>query len=273
MQCSVRFKLLSTSIIIVLFFSICTLVFAQEFPYRKKYPAVNTISTEELYKKSNEGNIIIVDVRSDIEFAVIHPIGSKHIPIGRRDFSDKVGELIGENLDKGIAFYCNGITCLKSYEAAKRAQDAGCKNCSAYDAGIPAWADTYPDNTLLLGEKIIKPEEQIIPKSEFKNKCLSFDDFKQKAKDSDAIVIDVRDNIQINANLPEIEVALSIPLDKFIPNFIERRINQNKTLLIFDQVGKQVRWLMYYLVKQGYKDYYFLNKGATGILKSQEYKK
>lgn len=42
--------------------------------------------------------------------------------------------------------------------------------------------------------------------------------------------------------------------------------------MIFDQVGKQVRWLMYYLVNSGYTNYFFLDGGATAILKEQEYR-
>ena len=36
-------------------------------------------------------------------------------------------------------------------------------------------------------------------------------------------------------------------MDKFIPNFVQKKVNQDKHLYIFDQVGKQVRWLQYYL--------------------------
>jgi rhodanese-related sulfurtransferase len=244
----------------------------EDFPYREKYPDVPTISTQDLFDKYKQGGTIIVDVRSDIEFAAIHPVGSQHIPIGRSDFIDRVGALIEMNPGAEIAFYCNGITCLKSYEAVEKAQEAGYKNCFAYDAGIPDWEDVYPEHTLLLGEKVTDPAKQIIPESEFKKHLSSFEEFKAKASDPKAIVIDVRDHIQKSGDLPGIETALSIPLDKFIPNFVEREINQDKTLLIFDQVGKQVFWLMYYLVKHGYQDYFFLNKGATGVLEKQEYK-
>ena len=37
---------------------------------------------------------------------------------------------------------------------------------------------------------------------------------------------------------------------------------KNKQLLIFDAVGKQVRWLQYHLEDGGYSDYYFLAKGV-----------
>ena len=47
---------------------------------------------------------------------------------------------------------------------------------------------------------------------------------------------------------------------------------KDKQLVIFDQVGKQVLWLMYYLEDKGYKNYYFLKGGATSVLKEQKYR-
>ena len=41
---------------------------------------------------------------------------------------------------------------------------------------------------------------------------------------------------------------------------------------VVDQVGKQVRWLMYHLEDKGYKDYAFLKGGATAVLKDQRYR-
>lgn len=46
---------------------------------------------------------------------------------------------------------------------------------------------------------------------------------------------------------------------------------QDKDLLIFDQVGKQVQWLEYYLMEYGYKNYWFLKDGATKVLGEQKY--
>ena len=72
--------------------------------------------------------------------------------------------------------------------------------------------------------------------------------------------------------MPGFENALPIPLDKLVKNVIKKGNLKNKQLLIFDQVGKQVRWLMYHLVDQGYDDFYFLEGGATSVLKVQEYR-
>jgi len=54
---------------------------------------------------------------------------------------------------------------------------------------------------------------------------------------------------------------------------IGRKLYRNSTILILDQVGKQVRWLMYHLERDGFTDYYFLDKGAYGVLGVQIYNK
>ncbi|MEK7816390.1 MAG: hypothetical protein AAB294_06180, partial [Pseudomonadota bacterium] len=43
---------------------------------------------------------------------------------------------------------------------------------------------------------------------------------------------------------------------------IERAKKEKKTLLVYDQVGKQVQWFQYYLESRGLKDYYFMKGGA-----------
>jgi rhodanese-related sulfurtransferase len=253
-------------------FCISNSIFASNFPGRDKFPDVPYIGSDELFRSYSSGEAIIVDVRSTIEYNVIHPVDAIHIPVGRMDFSKKVKQLRAANAGKKIAFYCNGTTCLKSYVATQKAKKAGMDNIYAYDGGIPEWASFYPDKTLLLGKVVTDPEKQIIPKAEFKKRAVAFEDFKKGAASKAGLVIDVRDTIQRSGDLPGMGKTLKIPLDKFIPNFIEKRKNQDKPLYIFDQVGKQVRWLEYYLVENGYHNYKFLKGGATSVLKDQKYK-
>ena len=245
---------------------------AVEFPYRKDFPEIPTIDSETLYKQYEVDKVIIVDVRSSIEYDVIHPEGALHIPLSSANFVKKIQELSRLYPDKKIAFYCNGITCLKSYKATQKALQAGIDNCYGYDAGIPIWASIYPEKTLLLGKELIDPDKQLISKPSFKKKCLPFKKFKAGTNSKKSIVIDVRDSIQRTKKLRGLKKVKKIPLDKFIPNFVEKKVHRDKSLLIFDQVGKQVRWLEYYLVANGYKDYHFLAGGATSVLQEQKYK-
>ena len=251
---------------------LATQAVASNFPGRDKFPEVPYIVSEDLFKAYESGDAIIVDVRSSIEFSVIHPVDALHIPVSKMDFVKKVEELRSANAGKKIAFYCNGTTCLKSYIATQKAKKAGIDNVFAYDGGIPEWVMVYPDKTLLLGKVVTDPEKQVIPKSEFKKKAMGYDDFKAAAANEGGIVVDVRDAMQRSEELPGMGKTLKIPMDAFIPNFVQKKKNQDKPLFIFDQVGKQVRWLEYYLVENGYTNYKFLKGGATAVLKDQKYK-
>jgi rhodanese-related sulfurtransferase len=247
-------------------------LWGQDFPGRAKYPTARPISSEDLHEAYQDGKAIIVDVRSTIEYDVIHPVGAIHIPVSDIRFERNMQEFAAHNLGKIFAFYCNGFNCLKSYEATVRATDAGVKNCYVYDAGVPDWAEKYPGKTLLLGKAIMDPKTQLIPKTAFAKKNLTFEEFKNAAAQANSLVIDVRDHVQRSGALPGLEKSLTIPLDNFIPNFVQRKANQDKKLLIFDQVGRQVEWLEYYLIEAGYKDYAFLKGGATAVLGVQNYK-
>ena len=245
---------------------------AADFPGRAKYPKVKTISTDELNAAVKAGSAVLVDVRSVMEYEVIHPTGALHIPISDMKFENIIKELAAKNASKTVAMYCNGVTCLKSYEGVERATAAGVANVVAYDAGIPDWAAKFPDKTLLLGKLMSESKKTMISDTAHAERVLAFDAFKKAAAAANTMVIDVRDSVQKSGVLPGLEKAVAIPLDKFIPNFVKAKANQDKKLLIFDQVGKQVVWLEYYLLENGYKDYVFLKGGATSVLGSQDYK-
>ncbi|PLX50271.1 MAG: sulfurtransferase [Desulfobulbaceae bacterium] len=248
-------------------------LYAAEFPGRDKYPGAQTISSEELHQLFKAGEAVLVDVRSTMEYSVIHPVGALHIDLSSVRFENEAQELAAKHPGKKLAFYCNGVTCMKSYEAYTRASEAGIINTLAYDAGTPDWAIKFPADTLLLGQPITDPNKQLISRDAFAARNISFDEFKQAAADAGSMVIDIRDHVQRSHNLPEVGGVRHIPLDNFIPNFVERKVNQDKKLLIFDQVGRQTRWLQYYLEASGYRNYAFLKGGAVAVLGTQEYQR
>lgn len=264
-----KFSRFLTVVLCCLCFTISS--YAQDFPYRKKYPNTPTVEVAELKAGYDKGEFIIVDVRSSIEYGVIHPKNAIHIALSSPKFIQNLKKVADASPGKKLALYCNGVTCLKSYEGAKKALAEGIKGAYAFDGGIPAWANAYPGDTLLLGKQITDPEKQLIPKSTFKSYCIEFDEFKQLASKG-AVVIDARDGVQKSQKLPGLKGAKNIPFDKLIPNVITKGRMKDKQLLIFDQVGKQVRWLMYYMVENGYQDYKFLKGGATAVLKEQDYR-
>jgi len=84
------------------------------------------------------------------------------------------------------------------------------------------------------------------------------------------MVLDVRDKYQ-RAGVgffPGKERWVSLDQKDRIIRYIQKAKKQNRTLYVYDEVGKQVRWLQYELEKAGLKNYYFMEKGASGYFDS-----
>ena len=96
----------------------------------------------------------------------------------------------------------------------------------------------------------------------FKARLIEPDDFAQRVN-TNSIVLDVRDRGQRDAALflfKEQRAQLDDVMK--IDAVIEEARAQKKILLVYDQAGKQVQWLQYYLVRKNPKDYYFMKGGA-----------
>ena len=140
------------------------------YPLRKKYPTLPYITTGDL--KSQYDKAFIVDVRSKIEFNVIHINKAVHLPMAVATFASDLEKTRQKSASSPLVFYCNGHSCEKSYEAAEVATKAGFKGAMVYDAGIFEWTKANPDKATLLG-KTPAAKEKLIPKSTFANKCIS----------------------------------------------------------------------------------------------------
>lgn len=238
-------------------------VYANEnFPGREKYPDIPYIELQDLYTQRND--VVIVDARSKYEYETLRIKGAVNIPVANEDFELKVKKL-SQITEKPIVFYCNGHTCMKSYIASKKAIAIGVKNVLAYDAGIFTWTKAYPHNAELLGRSPVD-KKHLISKKEFKSKLLDPDKFSESIVNagSNSIVVDVRDKFQ-RAGIgfyPGLERWASLDNRKKLNRYIQRAKKEKKTLYIYDEVGKQVRWLQYALEREGIKNYYFMEKGA-----------
>ena len=259
-------------LLVILGFFIHSICLAENFPNREYYPEVNVVELTSLRAGFDNGDYIFVDVRSPTEFNAIQIDNAVNLPYSNAKFSENLLQLSNKNPNKKITVYGNGITCIKSYKAAEDALYTGMQNVYAFDAGIKAWATSYPEDTILNGKKMTNTEKLFVMDKAFNTACLNYESFKNKSTNENAVIIDARDPIQRKHPLPGMEKALQIPLDKFVKNIINKGNMKNKDLFIFDQVGKQVNWLMYYLVDNGYSNFYFLDGGATAVLKTQEYR-
>ena len=218
-------------------------------------------------------SMIIVDVRSTMEFDVAHISKAKHIPVSNKSFLADLEKVRGKSGTEVIAFYCNGTTCAKSYKAADAAGKSGFKNLRVYDAGIFTWITENPEKGTLLGKSPADPAK-LISKADLQKRMMSYDEFKTKAEAGNAVVVDVRDPLQRAkaSELPQnkaikLNGVREIPMDRLV-KLIEKKQFQNQTLLVLDAVGKQVRWLQYFLEDNGYSNYFFLENGVLGANKA-----
>lgn len=229
------------------------------YPLRKKFPGLQYITTSDLNNQYDKASII--DVRSKLEFDVVHINKAAHLPMAVATFAKDLEKVRQKTATSPLVFYCNGHTCEKSYDAAAEANKAGFKSVLVYDAGILDWTKAYPDKTTLMG-KSPAAKDKLITKSAFAKKSISYEEFKKKAASPNAVVVDIREPIQ-RKEIPQIQGLRNIPSDRMV-ELIKKGDFNDKQLLILDAVGKQVEWLQYFLEAQGYRNYAFLEKGLLG---------
>ena len=237
-----------------------------EFPGRDRYPTIPYITITDFYKEKDK--VVIVDVRSAYEHATLRIKGALNISISSSKFVDDMQQLRKNNPGKKIIVYCNGKTCMKSYKAALKAKRNQIKNVISFDAGIMDWAKKYPDAAVLLGESPIDPNK-IISKKTFKTYLIPPEKFEEKIGAGNVLVLDVRDRYQRNATglFPGREKRVYINDATGLDKYIAKANREEKTLLIYDEVGKQVRWLQYYLQGKGADSYFFMKGGVRGYYK------
>ena len=238
----------------------------KEFPGRDLYLDVKHITLKDL--QSEYDNVVVVDARSSYEFNTLHINGAVNIPLSSSDYKQRMKELRKQNPDKKIVTYCNGKTCMKSYKAVRKAQRAGVNNIYAFDAGIFDWAKANADKASLLGVSPVDPNK-LIAKKVFKKKLLKPEEFMNKARASNGLIVDARDPLQRDGVSMFIgkEKRASLQDEDAINKAIDLAVAKNKTMFIYDETGKQVRWLMYRLEQRGVKEYYFMKGGTKGYYK------
>jgi len=239
-----------------------------EFPGRAEFPEIALYQKADLLKDLNK--VVVVDARSSLEFETLRVKGAVNIPIASKNFPDMV-KALRKKTNKPIVFYCNGRTCYKSYKASKAALKAGVKNVFAYDAGVFEWAKTYPEHAVLLGTSPMNPKH-IIPKAKLKARFLAPKKFTEIARvtpGSKRMILDVRDMYQ-RAGVGffiGIERWVSLDEEAKLEKYLKKAVAEDRTLYIYDETGKQVRWLQYTLERHNVKKYYFMKKGAKQFYK------
>ncbi|MGB0720840.1 MAG: rhodanese-like domain-containing protein [Gammaproteobacteria bacterium] len=234
-----------------------------EFPGRAEYPDVPVISTADLAAQYDD--TIKIDVRSAFEYETLHMTKSANVPLGERQFVEYLREIRKATGNKPIAFYCNGKTCYKSYKAVRKVAKAGMENVFAYDAGILDWARANPDKAVLLGVTPMDPAK-LLSKDKLKAHLISPAEFIERVKPGVA-VLDLRDPSQsMGVSLfPGYQRNVPLSRMKALNRFLARTLDSGKTLLVYDNVGKQVRWFQYYLEDMGIPEYYMMEGGSKAF--------
>jgi rhodanese-related sulfurtransferase len=223
---------------------------------------VAVIELDELYNRRDD--VLIFDVRSRYEYDTLHINSARHLALDDPDFIATLQQLRQAD-PRPMVFYCNGHTCKKSYQATHKAMQGNVDAVFAYDAGIFDWTRAYPAEAVLLGKSPVDPA-RLISKERLEAHMLAPEAFGERV-DIDTIVLDIRETIQKNTiNLfPMRQHSVSLDNNK-LKSYVDRAKRENKTLMFYDAVGKQVRWLQYYLEDEGVKSYYFMKGGAKAFL-------
>lgn len=243
---------------------------ADEFPGRNIYPSIPVIEIDQLYKEKDKA--IIIDARSPYEYQTLRIKGAKLISLASSTqfFAKELKQIREENPASKIVFYCNGHKCMKSYKAVKRATNyVGVENVYAFDAGVFDWAKKYPEETLLL-DKVLGNPEKLISSSDFKKHVLPAEKFIKSANRNVAI-LDIRDRIERDGfyifSGEETSISMNDKDREKLELFMDKIKRENKTLYVYDMVGKQVVWFQYYIESKGINNYYFMEGGADAFYK------
>lgn len=258
---------LITVVLIALLYGSVVHAAESEFPGRKLYLAVPHIELDDAYNRRNQ--VVFVDVRSRYEYQTLRIKGAINIPLADKKFIEKMKQLRSQQGNKPIVAYCNGKTCMKSYKAVTKCRNFDIGNVIAYDAGIMDWAKKYPAEAVLLGKSPINPRN-LIEKSRFKKHLIPPDTFEERVAQGNALVLDVRDQFQREGISIFVGREQRVSLDdtRLVEKYLVQAKRENRPLLVYDQAGKQVRWLMYHIEEKGLKSYHFMKGGARAYFQN-----
>ena len=123
------------------------------------------VSADQVRELIAKGGVVVVDTRSQREFAAEHIAEAVLAPYGEqslkeRDYDvskDDLGAIAKLDRSKPTVFLCNGPECWKSYKASREAVKMGFKTVYWFRGGMPEWRarglPTVRADTLAAAEK------------------------------------------------------------------------------------------------------------------------
>ena len=94
---------------------------------------VDSIGREELVRRLEHGDVVLVDVRPEAEYDAGHIEGAKSVPLD--ELERRLAELPP---DAEIVAYCRGPYCAYAHEAVRQLQAAG-RDARRLEEGWPEW--------------------------------------------------------------------------------------------------------------------------------------
>jgi rhodanese-related sulfurtransferase len=94
---------------------------------------VETIDRAELVARLTKGDVVVVDVRPEEEYAAGHIAGARSIPLG--ELERRLAELPPS---KEVVAYCRGPFCAYAHQAVRKLNDAG-HRARRLEEGWPEW--------------------------------------------------------------------------------------------------------------------------------------
>ena len=94
---------------------------------------VEAIGREELVARLGRGDVVLVDVRPEEEFAAGHIDGARSIPLD--ELEQRLAELPA---DREVVAYCRGPFCAYAHEAVRRLHASG-RSARRLEEGWPEW--------------------------------------------------------------------------------------------------------------------------------------
>jgi rhodanese-related sulfurtransferase len=94
---------------------------------------VEAIDRDELVKRLARGDVVLIDVRPEEEFAAGHIEGARSVPL--EELERRLAELPA---DREVVAYCRGPFCAYAHEAVRQLRTAG-RDARRLEDGWPEW--------------------------------------------------------------------------------------------------------------------------------------
>lgn len=93
---------------------------------------IDLVSRDELLQRLEDGNVVVVDVRPEAEYAAGHLPGAVHVPPDHLERLDELPE------GRDVVAYCRGPYCVYADDAVRRLKAQG-RTAARLEEGLPEW--------------------------------------------------------------------------------------------------------------------------------------